>query len=91
MNRRDQGGLHGGADVRRDFAGGVGSSPGGVETGAGGSMWQERRHTLKKIENILLQSKHNVDEIVVTDTNNFIGAGKGIASVNHQTGDPADN
>ncbi|CAN0153209.1 unnamed protein product, partial [Pylaiella littoralis] len=65
---------------RRDFAGGVGSSPGGVETGAGGSMWQERRHTLKQIENILLQSKHNVDEIVVTDTNNFIGAGKDIAS-----------
>eukprot|EP00752_Nemacystus_decipiens_P010771 g9583.t2 len=41
----------------------------GCATGIGVSQWQERRHTLKTINALLLRSKGNTEGIVVTDTN----------------------
>lgn len=83
---RGHGDLGGAIDA--EFAGGIhdnSSRDGGIsgvaDTGAGVLQWQERQHTRKKIEKLLLRSKHNTEGIVVTDTNDSIGAGEGIVFV----------
>lgn len=40
------------------------------------SQWQERRHTLKTINALLMRSKGNTEGIVVTETNHSISIGK---------------
>lgn len=70
-NCRDEGGVSRGFDTGTEFAGSA-----GTDTGQGVSQWQERRHTLKKIEKLLLRSKSNTEGIAVIDNNDSIGAGK---------------
>lgn len=67
---RDQGGDRG-----FDTGGGLGAGSGVSYTQTGVSQWQERRHTLRRIEELLQRSKSNTDGIVVKETHCPIGTG----------------
>lgn len=71
ISARDQGVDHG-----FNTGGGLGAGSGVSYTQTGVSQWQERRYTLRRIEQLLLRSKSNTDGIVVKETSCPIGTGR---------------
>ena len=70
ISARDQG-----DDRGFDIGGELGAGPGRPYARTGVSQWQERRHTLRRIGQLLLWTKDNTDGIVLKETHCPIGAG----------------